>query len=85
MLRWSDPDGSVPYAVAHVDGPRFDAYTIYDAIGLDYAKDAELMRQCLTESAKTYEVEFPDGERRRYKTLATARRAIERHAARWSS
>jgi hypothetical protein len=81
-LRWSEPDGSIPHAILHADGRAFDAYTIYDRIGLLFDKDADLMRSCMKATAKTYEVEFPNGDRRPYKTLATAKRAIERHFAR---
>ena len=81
-LRWSDPDGSIPHALLHADGRAFDAYTIYDRIGLLFDKDPDLMRRCMKATAKTYEVEFPNGTRKAYTTLAGAKRAIERHFSR---
>lgn len=77
-ITYEPSDGSIPHALWHVDGPAFDSWTAYDAIAIDFGDAADLMRDCLLPGAKTIEVEFPSGERRRYVDDAAARRAVAR-------
>lgn len=81
-LQWSDPDGSIPHALKHADGNRFDAYVIYDGIGLDFGDAAEIYRRpgMLMPDYKRFVVEYPDGyTTERFKTMAQAERAIQKH------
>lgn len=77
-ITFEPSDGSVPHALWHVDGSAFDSWTAYDAIALDFGDSADIMRNCLKPGAKTVEVQFPNGERRRYVNDAAARRAVRR-------
>jgi hypothetical protein len=79
-LRWSEPDGSIKWAVAHAVGRAFDDWTVYDAVGLTWGDAAETMRSALKAGTPRFEVEGPNGERKGYVTLAAARKAIEREA-----
>jgi len=78
-LRWSEPDGSVFAALLHADGNRFDGYVIYDAVAVAFGANADTMRDALKPGYRRFEVEYPDGSRKRYTTLDGAKAAIERH------
>lgn len=74
-----DPsDGSIPHELWSVSGIAFDQWTAYDAMGLDWGDDADLMRNMMKPGTPMVEVEFPNGERKRYIDDAAARRAVRR-------
>lgn len=81
-IIWSESDGGIENCVAIADGRRYDAWYIYDLVGITWGDKAETMRNCLKPNAPRFEVEFPDKQRRSYSTLAAARRAVERDADR---
>lgn len=82
VVVFEENDGSIPHCLFSVDGVGFDAYYIYDAVGLDWGDRAELMRKCLKPDAKRFEVKFPNGDRRRYVTVESAKRAVRNHLRR---
>lgn len=82
-VRYEDNDGSIADCILIAHGPRFDAYVFYDLVAVQFGADADVMRGCLKDGAKTVSVEFPgEVEHRQYVNLAAAKRAVERHAAR---
>lgn len=72
-------DGSIEHGLWVVNGRAFDSWVAFDAIAIDFGDAADLMRSCLKLGAKTVEVRFPNGERRRYVNDAAARRAVRRN------
>ena len=81
-LIWEDADGSIEHVIIHARGQRpYGFYVVYDRIGLVFGSAANAMRDCMKPGAKHFEVEFPNGTRKGYATLANARKAIERAEA----
>jgi hypothetical protein len=76
-ITWEQNDGSIRNCLLIGNGPRFDAWYIFDAVAIDFGSAADTMRQSLKADTKLVEVQFPNGERRRYRNLAAAKRAVE--------
>ena len=82
-ITWdTEDDGSIEHFLASARGPRpYEYYFILDAITMTWGDAAEVMRRSLKPGAKTVEVEFPNGTRRRYVDMAAARKAVARASA----